>query len=981
MKTHVKYLLLFLFSIPFTIVAQDAVISIDLINEEDGMRNSIVRDVLLDSRGLIWMATPNGLHRYDGHIFLIYDNTEKSPAKLSSYNIYAVAEDQNGRIWISTDNGINVLNPSVQRVDMYFNHGNTRTPPITGGVKFSSVLADKDKKIWILERGRLGRYENDKFDFDFSKEIPLMESLFLNQDNRIWISSKERNESYLLSNTQPRHIEKIPKTIYPENGQLIQPIGKSLYNNEAGTFCFYMADGLLYEYDVDHNQLNHGVLEKNSIGDIIDKILKGELKINGMSINSEHKNIVYNLLDLERGQDNMFWLATNLGLLKISKTTSYFKKEEQLTNASLRAMVQQDNGDIYIASYHPFNLIRYREQKGALTFNHEIPDLFDISIVNKDTLLVVNDGITVISLFDTRLQKYVYSFRCTMEFGVVKDVLILKGGMVILGLQKGGLYTTDIKRLDQLQPLDIDGFAAVLAELNVNTLYKESESVFWIGGTNRITRVDMAQQSVEAHPIHMADENQSAQREVYDIYKCTKFGNFWLATNDGLIMYNPDTHKSRIYTTVDGLPDNLLYNILPQDSTTLWISTNNGLSKFVISKQKFYNYSEEDGISYREYNRNSALTTKNGRLYFGGLNGFTAFYPKEIGTSEMAFEPFISSYSIYNRARNKLVEYVPARNEKKTIYLDSDNRNITFTLALTDYRNPAKATFEVMLEGFDKDWVFNRNRREIRYTNLDAGNYIFHVRATNSMGQTSIMRDNVHLVVIQPWHSSYWFYGLLSLLVLSAGLSFYYSRITYERETYRLRNRIANDLHDEVSNTLNNIRIVAKDVINDKTDSVVAGINKIKEMSSYAIEHLQDVIWAIDMEKSDMKNLLFRMEDNIDLVLRSQQIPVELRKINLDESSELDFLHRRNLLLIFKEALSNIAKHTVSDKVVITIGNQKGRFMLSVRNHIKERVNAEFKTGRGILSITQRAMALNGELSAVDHGDSFEVCLWLNHRV
>ncbi len=948
----------------------------DLIDEKEGMRNNLVRDVATDSRGLIWIATPNGLHRYDGYSFSIYDNSLKSPAPLSSYNIYSVVEDVNGEIWVGTDNGINVIDPETPTVRSYYNKGNEEYPPVEGKIRSSKVIRDINDSIWFLEGGILGRYsESLGFQFPYRKDYPLFTEFFINKENQIYLRNENIGATYIL-NEKEVLVDIVKKTV-SDTLPMISAIGGFLFHNEEEQINIYHFDQQIYTYDLIEDSLRFVPKKKNSINDIVSQIIGRKLDFNPPTINSTKKRDMHKVFKVEKGEGNLYWIGTNRGLLKVTLEESFFQFEEQLDQASLRGFYEHDNGDIYIAGYTPYNLHRYNLNKGVLQNIQGVNNAWSVNRLNKDSLLLTNDGLSYLLYFDVNKQKIVFNKNVSNQLNQVRATIVLPNGQVIFGSEVGGLFIAHKSNISEVKRFTFQTPDPILDDIKVNCAYQESDSVFWLGSTNRIVEVDLKEKKAIAHDIIDLNNEKRGGREIWDIYRNSE-GNFWLATTNGLVYYDLLTKQSKFYFTVDGLSDNLVYSILPEDSTALWLSTNNGLSKFDISQQKFYIYTEANGIRNHEFNRNSALATKDGQFFFGGVNGFSSFYPGEIKENEFNFRPFISAYSIFDRSKNKLVEYVPELEDGQTIHLDPDNRNITFRLALTDYRNTEQASFDVMLQGFDKEWITVRNTNEIRYTNLNEGDYIFKVRATNAYGQTSLKEDFVHLVVVKPWITSIWFYGLIAALVLGSIFASYFSQIKNERKTNRLRNRIANDLHDEVSNTLNNIRIVTLDARRGGREANSEDVDKIEAMSSYAIDHLQDVIWAIDLENQNIKYLLFRMQDNIDSMLRDRHIPVELKKINLDEEATLDFLFRRNLLLIFKEALSNIVKHSKPSKVEVIIGNINGRFTLSIKNYIDERLEAPYKTGRGTISMTQRAMALKGKLETKDSGEAYEVLLTLN---
>ena len=192
---------------------------------------------------------------------------------------------------------------------------------------------------------------------------------------------------------------------------------------------------------------------------------------------------------------------------------------------------------------------------------------------------------------------------------------------------------------------------------------------------------------------------------------------------------------------------------------------------------------------------------------------------------------------------------------------------------------------------------------------------------------------------------------------------------------------MASDLHDDVTNTLNNIKIVAKEAALNHPTIAEQELESIQQMSGAAIEHLNDVIWAVDIKLNKVKNLVFVMEDYLDDVVRAERIPVEFQTNRLNLNRNLNMLYRRNILMIFKEAISNAVKHTRPTKIKVVLENNKYSFNMLIVNYFNQKKVRAPSTGKGINNMNKRAERINGKLIIEEKDDQFMVSLKLNNKI
>lgn len=210
----------------------------------------------------------------------------------------------------------------------------------------------------------------------------------------------------------------------------------------------------------------------------------------------------------------------------------------------------------------------------------------------------------------------------------------------------------------------------------------------------------------------------------------------------------------------DGLPNEVIYGILPDDFNTIWLSTNNGLSRLDLSTKMFSNFDVSDGLVSNEFNYGAFTKLNNGELMFGGASGITYFNPNDI--IENAFVPPVSITSFLVNNKSMLVD-----NDQKGVELKYDQNTVNFNFVALSFSQPNKNQYAYKLEGFDKDWINIGNNKSATYTNLDSGNYIFKVKAANNDGLWNEEGTSMALIIKPaPW-LTWWAYVIYTLLLLA----------------------------------------------------------------------------------------------------------------------------------------------------------------------------------------------------------------------
>nr|WP_286670528.1 triple tyrosine motif-containing protein [Fodinibius salsisoli] len=300
--------------------------------------------------------------------------------------------------------------------------------------------------------------------------------------------------------------------------------------------------------------------------------------------------------------------------------------------------------------------------------------------------------------------------------------------------------------------------------------------------------------------------------------------------------------------------------------------------------------------------------------------------------------------------------------KNKGYELEYEDNELRFQYAAAQYKAPSETRYQVWLEGFEEGWSNWTSEVQKDYTNIPEGNYTFHVRARDVYGTLS-KADTFSFRVFPPWYRTWWAYALYLLFIGGVLYSIHRIRINRILREQRIRNRIASDLHDEVSATLSSITYFAQAIRQvPEQEQADRFVGLISESAGEAKEKITDIIWSIDPEKDDWVDLLSKCRRFASDLLESKGINYEL-DIDTDINRSLDLELRQHLWLIFKEMVVNAARHSEATHVDIRFGMEEGALTLIVAdNGVGMKDSKVHKDGHGVKNIRHRAQKIGAEI-------------------
>lgn len=452
----------------------------------------------------------------------------------------------------------------------------------------------------------------------------------------------------------------------------------------------------------------------------------------------------------------------------------------------------------------------------------------------------------------------------------------------------------------------------------------------------------------------------------------------WIGTEGGgLNKLDRTTGSCVVYTVEDGLPNNVIYGVQSDKHNNLWMSTNNGLCLFNPRTAEVRNFSASDGLPGNEFNRFQFSKSATGILCFGGVQGSVYFDPEDFYKRVPDAKVVFTQLKLFNKpvSRNGISGMpdsykLPSPIEcAKELVFPYDQHMISLDFALLDLSNPNRNKYRYKLEGLNDDWIDNGYNHEVTLTNLAPGKYTLRVSGQNGNGiwtrQEAVMRINI----LHPWWSTWWFQSIVALMFFALLYGFYRYRLRQAVQLERVRNRIAQDLHDEIGSTLSSIALysaVMKKKSPDMPPATRSILDKITQSTSQMMESMNDIVWTIKADNDSFEQVVDRMRAFAVNITEAQNISLHFDADAVAEKLNMNMDQRKNIYLIFKEAINNAVKYAECKNLYIQITVNKNMLEVDIKDDgVGFEVSEKGKGlgGNGMQSMQARAKAIGGKLT------------------
>lgn len=794
-------------------------------SSRDGLSQVTVRCMVQDRRGFMWFGTQDGLNRYDGYRFITYQPEDDNPGSISHIAISALCEDAEGKLWVGTDGGLNRYDPERETFTRFFH--NAADPRSIGSDYISVLHVGPSGKIWVgTQSGGLNRWEPSTGGFTRfgilrnahrTAAIPSVTAIWEDSAGTLWIGCRDgrlarwheknnelqifslRAESPLADGQQA--VTFINEAARGELWAAGQGFGLIRLDAKTGAVkTRYRANPVNPASGPASDFISSAVISSggelllgaNGGGISIFKPKSGAFS-HIRSVPGDSSSLPDNhILSLYRDRSGLIWAGTKSngamsiqsGCLKFRHFRNDPQNPDSLGDNIVRAFAAAPDGSLWVGLLGG-GLDRFspeRERVVHYRHNQNDPASLPSNVIralyhDSRGELWIGSETSALTKWDREKNNFIHfpvpGSGAKGEAHPVTAILESHDHVLWLAVWGNGLNIFDREKATFTR---INAPMSMLHAHSASSRWilamcEDGKDRLWMGTVNGLISYQR-QKNVFTCFCHLPQSPYSSKNfSVTSAYRDSG-GDIWFGSiGGGLTRFNPKTEGFRVYKEKDGLPHNVIFGILPDNDENLWISGNKGLSRLNIASGVFRNYDEDDGLQSNEFTGGAAYRGESGELFFGGVNGFNAFFPQQVSDDPYIPQTAITGLKIFN----KPVPVDPAGQSPlrrsitgaPSLQLPSSAGMFSFEFAALSFRNPHKNRYAYKMEGFDGDWVQAGLTRYATYTNLDPGRYVFRVKGSNADGVWNEQGVSLEVLINPPFWRSIWAYGLYGLLFLS----------------------------------------------------------------------------------------------------------------------------------------------------------------------------------------------------------------------
>lgn len=978
----------------------------------NGLASNSVYDVVQDAAGYMWIATTNGLQRYDGNSFITFQYT-KQRGSLPNMTINCMYTDKKGRLWLSFDHNHTGIFDTKK-----FTYQNVRLPQDTNllfsGQHFFETF---DGKVILIKHSRsILQYDEAKQVFveaDDAFGIPKNwhpnNISWDKQLKKYWVSC---DSGLVQINPADHHVN------YRKHNGDNDPVIAAFENQIAPAFVDVDADGnvfffywsptdvypVVYRYNRQAKKIETSNLfwTLGMYHEIMNYVVQrnGRIWFYGLPFFAEWDRSSNRFLPLNNqrevdgnlsfdhvvhayeDRENNIWLATDNGVFVFNPNEQIFNTYNLIRNKEKKVIYADVNGvaelgdKIFVGCWgvglfcydKNFNVA---EMPAALIERHWHMSIWDMTVHSRSGYLWICEQFGTLDVYDPKKEKLTVLQPGIFEKSTIRQVDEDTSGNLWFGTQNGMLIKWDYKKSGG-DPSK--GYELVYRTGRIMKIHYDYQGYIWVGTMARgLLKFDAkTNKLVKA----FTKDGKEGEKLFGDSPNDMTYYNdsTLLVTAGCLNIINTRTNKVTWFSTDDGLPSNTTVSIQKDKTGIVWIGMVNGLCRLNLDKKVISYYDKRDGINNDRFAETGVEHLSNGNIVLFTDHNFMVFDPKNFGQKNFPPTPYLTSFKLSDRLLS-----MDSLLKEKRIVLSYNNTSLSIGFSALSYMQQRKVHYFYMLEGVDKDWIHVDRPMEAIYNSLPPGDYIFKVKSENADGLTSTATASIPVIVRSPFWQTWWFYSLMALMVIGVLYLIDRERVKRRQSLQLVRRQIRANLKDEVSTTLNNINVLSE-IAKIKADKNVVQtkefIDQISEKSRYMDEVLEDTLWSIDPANDSMKKFILRIKELTEGLQTLHEIGIDLIVDNKVQTIELDMKLRYELLFYYKEAMSFIAQNFYCDQVFVNINKTKSKLYIEILSGCGSKdVNLKEKF---VNVVSKRVKALPSNIDVLVDSKSFSAVLYVS---
>ena len=963
-----------------------------------------VTNVLQNRTGFLWVGTVIGLYRYDGYEYQVYRHAAGDSTSIPSnyINVNAMAEDNDGHLWVGTRAGVGRFDPATEQFRTYHHvpGGSTGLPHD----RVNAVLVARDSTVWAGTNEGMARYDPVADAFvvvpytspSYEKADPVI-ALAEDAAGYLWLGTtrglKRLNpKSGAVELFMPSITDTVWSLHVDASGSVwVGTMNGTVYRLDPATQAFETVD-LFDDFEVDAG----GGYVIDLFQDTAGRMWVGTWNGGLFVYDPDMDQWMHHLDGLPNNSVSAFyedrsgkqWVGTWNGLAHVRSMKAFdHLGVPEVGDVPATSVAVDSAGGVWVGTsgYGAWYLnettgerrvLKTDATEGPLTSN----DVSSVAVDAKQRVWLGTSG-GGINRFEPQTGEVTYYLHHPENPTGPPDNMIYKifpdgAERVWVGTVSSGLAVwdeaTDAFTLfgSNHNTVTPNKKTIPMASNEVWTVYRQGTDHMWAGtiagGLHAFRRAVPTPAApttlafdVQRYSHAASDPTSISSDDVVTLYQ-EGDSILWVGTmGGGFNKMDMDSETFVTYGVEDGLPNAYVGCILPDEQGRLWISTRAGLARFEPAREAFTVYTPADGLRSSVFFPDGCVRNEEGRLYFAGDAGVTAFHPS--GIIDNPAPPPVSLTQVY--LFNAPLRMDSSAVSKRLLRLPYDRNFLSFEFAALDFNIPEKNRYAYRLDGLDPGWVESGASRRADYPNLQPGSYSLYVRASNNDGVWSDDHVLLHVVITPPYWERTWFRLLLFLAIAAMVAAVVGYRRKKQRELQQTREQIADDLHDDIGSKLGALGLFMGRL--QRKGRLTEGDLRRVEQHVGSIERmtgdLRDVVWLVQPRHDTLRSFCIRLGETARLLAGDVDLVLDLADV--PEHVQLPMNTRRHLYLMAREALFNALRHGQASRIELQITYDKPSVRITIADNGVGFDMGTVEKGQGLLTIPHRARKIGARLA------------------
>jgi ligand-binding sensor domain-containing protein/signal transduction histidine kinase len=966
-----------------------------------GLAANEVMDIVQDREGYIWIATTNGLQRYDGVRFKTFHARKNDPTSLPANYVHQLLFDKNNNLWIQAGG---------ERVGIFDTKNFTFKEVV---IKPSNELQIKsEKKIVKDEEGNvfliiwnteLLTYNEKNNEFSTANnfmrlpadwkiidiyQLPGTKKYIIGTSKNIAVYNRQTGQL----NYTGHNIEKLP--LVDKLGTKEGSVNFLLDKRDRLWFDTWEGGaGAVYSYDTRSDKI---VLDRYSLMPLIKKYheLRGFLQqrngniwIKGLGVfghyqeNEKQFQLIFNGYENDQSiafsrvsalfedHEHNIWVATdNNGLYRFNPQEQYFTNIRPANRMSgnpgdggFMSFVRTKQGTVLAGAWGD-GLFQYDSNYNMIPLNFRglseksTPSMWSM-YASKDSNTIWVGAQPGIWVLNQATRSATSHNPAIMKERTVRQVAEDKYGNLWMGTQSIGLFKWNAekgkKKFDDGVSLFND-----IPQGQVTKITIDNKGFLWVGTT--ATGLYVIDPTTDKVVLHLGTKEAEERKLLSDgIAAALQYDDTtMIIAANSISVFN--TKQQKITQTI-ALPDifaGVIASIEKDQQGYLWVSASSGIFRVNIKNKIFIHFDRADGIANDHFVIAASYALPDGKILFGADNQFVVFNPSEVKINDFSPDIKITGFKLANESLR-----IDSLLKKERIELSPEDNSIAIEFSGLSYNTAYIIRYK--LEGLEKEWKVADGNYQAIYSYLPPGTYTFLARSEDAEGVAGSNITRLVIHVNPPFWKTWWFFCLLALVIAAIFYWLDKQRVNKLLALQKVRTDIAANLHEEVNTTLNNINLLSE-MARIKADKDINRskeyIDQISTDSHNMIIAMDDILWSIDPQNDSMEKSLLRMMEFSDALKNRYGAGIELALDKKVRSLKLDMKTRHEVFFIFKEALRLIVQYSGGRETLIHIDLFKNNLSLKLQDpgaSLEKNVTAIDKS---IKEMNDRAVLIHAEL-------------------